>query len=93
MAPKRSRLRRSPRRNAPLIDPVEDGLARDPGPIRVPHLGSTSLALSCNPTPGPELVSALIPALVPAPTLVPVATDELFKKFMKVYLEKNQGPR
>ena len=89
MAPGRSRPCRSPRRNPSPIDPIEDEFARNPGSARGPHLGSTSPALSCNPTLGPDLVPALVLALIPAP----VFTDELFKKFMKAYLEMNQGPR
>ena len=90
MAPGGSRLRHSPRRNLPM-DPVEDELTRDPGPVGDLHSDSTSPAPSHNPTPGPELVPALIPAPVPAPT--PLFSDELFRQFMRVYLESNQGPR
>ena len=93
MAPERTRPYCYPRRNPSLIDSVEDELARDPGPVRDPHSGSTSPVPSCNPTPGPNLVLAVIPAPVFAPTLAPVLTDELFKKFIKAYLESNQGPR
>ena len=87
MALRRSRLHRSLCRNPPPIDPVEDELARDPGSVGDPNSGSTSPAPSCNPTPGPDLV----PALVSAPTLAPVASKELFQKFMKAYLKTNQG--
>ena len=93
MAPGGSQPCRSPCWNPFSIDPIEDGLAKDPGPVGGPHLGSTSSALSCNPTLGPELVPALIPAPVPTLTTAPVATDELFEKFIKTYLETNQGPR
>ena len=97
MAPGGSRPRRSPRRNLPPLDPVEDELARDPGPVGGPHSGSTSPAPSCNPTPGPELVPALIPALilvpVPAPAPAPPFSNELFKQFMKAYLKLYQGSR
>ena len=44
-----------------------------------------SLDLSCNPTSDPAPVPALAPALV--------AINELFKQFMKAYLELNQRPR
>ena len=71
--------------NSPPIDPVEDKLARDPSSVGGPNSDSTSSTPSQNPTPGPDLVSALILA----PTPAPVATDELFKKFMKAYLETN----
>ena len=93
MAPGGSRPCRSPRRNLPPLDPVEDELAREPGPVEGPHSGSTSPALSRNPTPGPELVPALNPAPVPAPVPAPPASDELFRQFMRAYLESNQGPR
>ena len=93
MAPGGSRPRRSPRRNPPSIDPVEDELARDPDSVGGPNSGSISPALSRNLTPDPDLVLALIPALVPALTLAPVASNELFKKFMKAYLETKQGPK
>ena len=79
-----------PSSEPPSIDPMEDMLVRDLGPIRGPHSGSTSLALSCNPTPGPNLVPTLIPAPVLTPTPAPVITDELFIKFI---IETNQGLR
>ena len=93
MAPEGSRPRRSPRRNLLPPDPVEDELTRVPGPVGGLHSGSTSPALSRNPTPGPELVPALNPAPVPAPVPAPPASDELFRQFMRAYLESNQGPR
>ena len=95
MAPGGSRPRRSPRRNLPPLDPVEDELAREPGPVGGPHSGSTSPALSRNPTPGPKLVSALNPAPVPTlvPTPAPPSSNKLFRQFMRAYLESNQGPR
>ena len=88
MFPGGSRPRRSPRQNLPM-DPVEDELARDPGPIGGPYSNSTSPAPSRNPTPGPKLIPALIPAPVPAPA--PLSSNELFKQFMRAYLELNQG--
>ena len=63
MTPGRSRTRRSPYQNPPPINLVENELARDLGPVRGPHLGSTSPALSCNLTPGLDLILALISAL------------------------------
>ena len=90
MAPKCSRPCRSPRRNLP-IDHVEDDLARDPGPVGSPHSGSTSPAPSRNPILGYKLVPALISAPVPAPA--PPSSNELFRQFMRAYLELNQGPR
>ena len=73
------------------MDPVEDELARDPGPVGGLHSGSISPAPSRNPIPGPKLVSALIPA--PVPALAPPSSDELFRQFIRAYLESNQGPR
>ena len=93
MAPKRSRPRRSPRRKSPPIDLVENELARDPGSVGGPSSGSTFPALSRYSTPIRDLVLALIPPPISAPTPAPVATDELFKKFIKAYLEINQGTR
>ena len=95
MAPGGSRPHCSPRRNLPPLDPVEDELAREPGPVGGPHSGSTSPALSRNPTPGPELVPTLNPAPLPAPVPAPAppSSDELFRQFMRTYLESNQGPR
>ena len=89
MTPGGSRPRRSPGRNLPPLDPIEDKLARDPDPVEGPHLDSTSSALSHNPIPGPKLVPALIPAPVSAPA--PPSSNELFKQFMKAYLKLNQG--
>ena len=79
----------SPCRNLLPIDFIEDKLTRDLGLVGGSNSGSTSPARSCNSTLGPILVFVLILALVPAP----VSIDELFKKFMKAYLELNQGPR
>ena len=90
MAPGGSFPCRSPRRNLSM-DPVEDKLARDPGPVGDLHSGSTSPAPSRNPTPGPKLVPAPIPA--PIPALAPPSSNELFRQFMKAYLESNQGLR
>ena len=97
MAPGGSRPCRSPHRNLLFLDPVENELARDADPVRGSHSGSTSPAPSCNPTPGldsvPTLVSAPIPALIPTPASVLAAINDLFKQFMKAYLELNQRPR
>ena len=86
-----SRPYRSLCRNLPPIDNIEDELARDPGPAKSSHLGNTSPVLSCNPTPGPALVLALIfaPVSILAPALP--SSNELFRKFIKSYLESNQG--
>ena len=56
---------------------MQDGLANDSGPNAKFYSGSSSPALSCN--------------LIPSTALVP--TDELFKQFIKAYLEINQEPR
>ena len=53
----------------------------------------SGLILSCNPTSGPTLGLAPVLALVSAPALAPIATNKLFKQFMKTYLKINQGPR
>ena len=90
MAPRGSRPCYSPRRNLP-INPIKDELARNPGPVRGLYSDSTSPALFCNPTPGPKLVFALNPASIPVPA--PPSSNELFKQFMRAYLESNQGPR
>ena len=87
MVPGGFRPCRSPRRNLSPLDLVEDELAREPGPVGGPHSDSTSLAPSRNPTPGPKLVPAPVPASAP-PSL-----NELFKQFMRAYLESNQGLR
>ena len=89
MAPGRSRPCCSPRQNLSFINPVENELARDSGSVGGFHLSNTSLAPSHNPTPGPKLVPTLIPAPIPAPA--PPSFDELFKQFMRAYLESNQG--
>ena len=88
-----SRPCRSSCQNLPHIDHIEDELTRDLGPINGFYLGNTSLALSRNLNLGPALVPILILTLVP--TLVPtlLSSNELFKQFMKAYLESNQGPR
>ena len=93
MTPRGSRPRHFSHRKPPFIDSVEDELARDPGSVKGPHLGSTSSTPSYNPILCPDLVPALILALIPAPTPAPVTTNELFKKFMKAYLKTNQGLR
>ena len=55
----------------------------------------TSPALSRNPISGPKLVPGLNPApvLAPIPTPAPSFSEELFKQFMRAYLELNQGLR
>ena len=68
---------------------MKDKLARDPGPVKRTHLGSTPLTLSRNPILG----LTPIPILNLAPTPVPAATNDLFKQFIKAYLEMNQGPK
>ena len=93
MAPEGSHPYRSPRQNPHPIDQVEYELARGLGSVGGPNLNSTSLAPSCNPTLGPNLVLALILTPVSTLTPAPLANDELFKKFLKAYLKTNQRPR
>ena len=97
MAPRDSRPRRSPRyspcQNPPPTSLVEDELTRDLGPVGGPYLGSSSPAPSRNSTPGHDQVLALVPALANISALTPVPTNQLFKKFIKAYLESNQGPK
>ena len=93
MAPGDSRPCHSSRWNLSPIDPIENKLARHPGPVGGPHSGSICPAPSRNHTLGPNLVPALIPAPVPAPAPTLFSSDELFKQFMKAYLESNQGLR
>ena len=76
----------SPHRNPFSTDLVEDELARNPGPVRGSHSRSTSPAPSWNPAPGPDQITTLILASA----LALASTNELFKKFMKAYLESNQ---
>ena len=91
MAPGDSRPRCSLHWNLPHIDYIDDELARDSGLTNGSHLDSTSPAPFCNPTLGLTLVPALIPTLVPIPALVWPSSDELFRQFMKAYLEIKQG--
>ena len=71
MAPGYSHFCYSPCRNFLSIDPPKNELAGVPGLAKGPHLGSTSPASSCNPTP--------VPTLVPAPVPTLAAINELFK--------------
>ena len=87
MAPGGYRFCPSPRQNLHLIDLVEDELAKDLGSFEGPHSGNTSPAPFCNLTLGPKLVPTLIPALVSTPA--PSSSDELFKQFIRAYLELN----
>ena len=77
IAPKGSHLYCSSCRNLP------------PGSIS-PFLGP---ALSRNPISA--LVSVFVPAFTPVPAPAPalIATNDLFKQFMKAYLKTNQGLR
>ena len=70
---------RSPCHNSPQGG--EDESVEDPP--RAPTKGSNTLTLF--------LAISQTPTLVPAPALAPPSTDELFKQFMKAYLESNQG--
>ena len=89
MAPGGSRSCCFPCRNLSSIDYIEDELAKDPGSANGSYLGSTSPTLSCNLTPGPALIPTLIPTPVPTPALALPSFNELFKQFMKAYLETN----
>ena len=89
MAPGGFRPCCSPCQNLPPIDHVEDELARDLSPVEGFYSGNNFSAPSHDPTSGPTLVSALISALVPAPTLALPSSDELFRQFIKAYLELN----
>ena len=80
-----------PCQNLPHTNSVEDKLVKDSGPVGGPHLGTTSPAPSRNPTP--DLAPTLIPTPVPVQIPAPAATNDLFKQFIKVYLETNQGPK
>ena len=60
----------------------ENKLVRDPP--RALTEGNNTL------TPSPSVFWA--PILAPTPALTPLFTDELFKQFIKTYLEFNQGP-
>ena len=53
------------------------------------------LALSRNPTPASAPILALAPTPAPIPTLslASAAINDLFKQFIKAYLETNLGPR
>ena len=79
----------SPYRNLFPINHLEDELARDPSLAKGFHLDNTSLAPFCDSTLGLALVPALISALVLALAPVLLFFDELFKQFMKAYLESN----
>ena len=85
MAPKGFCSRYFSCQNLSPLDLVEDELARDPSPVGRPYLSSTSSALSCNPilylAPVPAPILALAPALA--------AIKDLFKQFIKAYLESN----
>ena len=54
------------------------------GPPRAPTEGNNTSTLF--------LAISRTPTLVPAPTPALPSTNELFKQFIKTYLESNQGP-
>ena len=93
MASGGSRSCHSPRQNLPPIDPIEDKLARDLGPVGGPHSDSISPVPFRTPTSSPDLVPALIFTLVPLPVPTLPSFDKWFRQFIKAYLELNQGPR
>ena len=68
---------------------MKDKLARDLDSVEGPHSGNISSALSCHPTLGFTPVSAVNLA----PASASATTNELYKKFMKAYLESNQEYR
>ena len=76
----RKHTRRSPYRN-PLQGGEDEPIK---GPPRAPTKDSNT------PTPSPTVSRTPTPVLAPAPA--PPSTNELFKQFMKAYLESNQGP-
>ena len=59
------------------------------------NLPPTSASLSAGPALSRKPTPALAPLPAPIPTsiLAPATTNELFKKFLKAYLETNQGSR
>ena len=75
IAPGRSRLRCLPRQNL-----LPSNASPSLGPI-----------LFCNPTLASAPVPTPVLAPVPAPTLASATTNNLFKQFIKTYLEINQG--
>lgn len=88
------RTRRSLRRNPSPTG--EDELARaptkcsgtsTPTPI-ISHASTPALASALVPAPG----AMPAPAAVPAPAARPAPTDEMFKQFMKTYLEAQTQP-
>ena len=87
MAPKGSCPCYFSHRNLPPINHIEDELARDLGPADGSHFGSISYTLFCNSTLGPALLSTLIPALILVLAPASGSLDELFRQFMKAYLE------
>ena len=81
-----SRICHSPRRN--FLPGNEDEL--------VGSLPGALIKGSNSPTPFPTVLRAPTPAFTLSPTPTPTSTspltNELFKQFMKTYLESNQGP-
>ena len=73
-----------PFRNLLSLELMEDELTMDPGPIRGFYSSGTSSAPSHNLTPGPALI------LAPTPASALPSSNELFKQFMRAYLESNQ---
>ena len=71
-------------RNLPLIDQVENELAKDQSPTKRFYSGNITLAPSCNITLGLALIFALVLILVF--TLVPtlVFFNKFFRQFMKI---------
>ena len=76
----------SPHRNVSPIDHVENEFTRDWVPPKRSNFDSNS--------PSPTLSYNFTPAhaSIPAPAYAPTSFDELFKQFIKTYLEFNQRP-
>ena len=81
---------RSPRRNPPLTGKDElAGAAPEPAPTKGSDTSTLAPAASCVPTPTPP-PDTLVAAPSSAPALAataPSSDNELFKQFMKAYLE------
>ena len=82
-----TRTRRSPSRNLPLTGKDELAGGAPGAPTKGSGTPTPTPAVFCAPSPAPAA------SLAPAPASSPAFTDELFKQFMKAYLEaQNQPP-
>ena len=75
-----SRARRSPRVNPPADPTGEQDELAGQGPVRRFNAGSDEA-----PTEAPTPLEA------PTPPLIPSSTEDLFTKFMKVFIETTQA--